>query len=233
MRAENFLNLLYPRCCPLCHEILREQKRLLCPECEKKIRPVSGARCMKCGRQVDKEAEYCRDCGKRKRNFTQGKGIFPYDDMWKLSIEKYKYYGCREYGKFYAEAMLLFGEKNIIRWKPDRLIPVPLHRKKERRRGFNQSAYIAEQLSLLTGIPCDGEIVKKCRNTKSQKKLNAQERRNNLKNAFIIRKNVKDFTLLIIDDVYTTGSTMDEISACLMAGGAKKVYFLTLCMGNP
>ena len=105
---------------------------------------------MKCGRQVDKEAEYCRDCGKRERNFTQGKGIFPYDEMWKFSIEKYKYYGCREYGIFYAEAIFLFGKKDIIRWKPDRIIPVPLHRKKERKRGFNQSAYIAGHLSFLT-----------------------------------------------------------------------------------
>lgn len=188
---------------------------------------------MKCGRQVDKEAEYCRDCGKRERNFSQGKGIFPYDEMWKFSIEKYKYYGCREYGIFYAEAIFLFGKKDIIRWKPDRIIPVPLHRKKKRKRGFNQSAYIAGHLSFLTGIPCDEKMIEKCRNTKSQKKLNAQERRRNLKDAFVLRKNVKGLTLLVIDDVYTTGSTMDEISACLMAGGAKNVYFLTLCTGNP
>ena len=76
-------------------------------------------------------------------------------------------------------------------------------------------------------------MIEKCRNTKSQKKLNAQERRRNLKDAFVLRKNVKGLTLLVIDDVYTTGSTMDEISACLMAGGAKNVYFLTLCTGNP
>ena len=135
---------------------------------------------MKCGRQVDKEAEYCRDCGKRERNFTQGKGIFPYDEMWKFSIEKYKYYGCREYGIFYAEAIFLFGKKDIIRWKPDRIIPVPLHRKKDRKRGFNQSAYISGHLSFLTGIPSDEKMIEKCRNTKSQKKLNAQERRRNL-----------------------------------------------------
>lgn len=187
---------------------------------------------MKCGRPVDKAAEYCKECGKRERRFTQGKGIFLYDDMWKLSIEKYKYYGCREYGMFYAKAMFLFGKRDIMRWKPDILVPVPLHRKKEKKRGFNQAAYIAEKLSVLTGIPCDREIVKKCRNTKSQKKLSAQERRNNLKNAFLLQKNVSGLTLLIIDDVYTTGSTMDEIASCLMKGGAENVYFLTLCMGN-
>lgn len=187
---------------------------------------------MKCGKPVDKEEEYCKDCGKRERSFTQGKGIFLYDAGWRLSLEKYKYYGCREYGDFYAKAMFQFGKKDILRWKPDKLIPVPLHRKKERQRGFNQSAYIAGGISRLTEISCDEDIIRKCRNTKSQKKLNAMERRSNLKNAFVLQKDVQGLRLLVIDDVYTTGSTMDAAAACLMAGGAEKVYFLTLCTGK-
>lgn len=186
---------------------------------------------MKCGRPVDKAEEYCKECGKRHVRFTQGKSIFLYNEKWKLSLERYKYYGCREYGDFYAKAMFAFARTSIEVWKPHRIIPVPLHKKKQKIRGFNQAAYLAERLSRLSGIPYDENIVYKRYMTKSQKKLNARERRENLKGAFGLLKDVKGMTVLVIDDVYTTGSTIDAITECLLEGGAEKVYFLTLCMG--
>ena len=111
LRAENFLNLLYPRCCPLCHEILREQKRLLCPECEKKIRPVSGARCMKCGRQVDKEAEYCRDCGKRKRNLHREKEFFPMMICGSFRLRNISITVAENMGNFMQKRCFFWGRK--------------------------------------------------------------------------------------------------------------------------
>ena len=147
---------------------------------------------------------------------------------------KYKYFGRREYGRFYAKAMCLYAGKELERWKPDIIVPVPLHWKKQRMRGFNQAAFLAEEISKLTGIPADAALVKKTKKTRSQKKLDAAQRRKNLKEAFQVSKEVKGKKILVVDDVYTTGSTMDAMASCLLEKGACKVWFLTLCIGrNP
>lgn len=216
----------------MCHQILKDQNALICPECEENLQPVSGNLCFKCGKPVEKDREYCRDCGKTRRNFDQGRGIFLYDEKMKASLMKYKYFGCREYGDFYARAMCIFGKKEILRWKPDLIMPVPLHWKKKRMRGFNQSAYLAAGISRYTGIPADDTLVMKTHRTKSQKKLNARERQRNLREAFKMTERVDGMRILVIDDVYTTGSTMDAMAHCLKEAGAEKVYFLTLCIGK-
>ena len=228
----NFPDILYPRCCPLCHRVLKDPSRLVCPQCAREIRPVSGPRCFKCGKPVREEEELCPDCRKVPRAFEQGRGIFLYDDRMKDSLMKYKYFGRREYGRFYAKAMCLYAGKELERWKPDIIVPVPLHWKKQRMRGFNQAAFLAEQISKQTGIPADCTLVKKTKKTKSQKKLDAAQRRNNLKEAFQVREEVNGKKILVVDDVYTTGSTMDAMASCLRVKGADKVWFLTLCIGR-
>ena len=224
--------MLYPKKCPLCHQILKEKDRLICPECSGKVRPISGPRCMKCGRPVKMEEEYCEDCRKGAHHFTEGRSIFWYGEVWRQSLVRFKYYGCREYGDFYAKAMSVFGKKYLERWKPDLIVPVPLHPRKKRMRGFNQAAYLAERLSVLTGIPWNGHLVKKIRSTRAQKKLNAIQRRQNLKNAYQVTERIPGFSVLVVDDVYTTGSTADAMAMCLLEAGAEKVYFLTICAGR-
>lgn len=227
----SILNMIYPRCCPLCHKVLKDQSRLICPECEATVKPISGPCCFKCGRPVGRDEEYCRECATHPRSFTQGRGIFLYNDKMKASLIKYKYYGCREYGDFYAKAMCVFARHELTRWNPQLIIPVPLHRKKQRMRGFNQAAYLAQRISGYTGIPVDLNLIIKTKNTKSQKKLNAAERRRNLKEAFQVQGQVRCKRILVIDDVYTTGSTVDAMAECLLEAGAEKVYFLTVCIG--
>ncbi|MDD7218770.1 MAG: ComF family protein [Clostridia bacterium] len=227
----NVLNILYPRCCPICHRILKDQNRMICPECEKRIHPVGQPRCYKCGKPVQK-GEYCPDCQHHPHLFEQGRGIFVYNDLMRRSLIRYKYYGCREYGDFYARSMYIFAKKEIEIWKPDLIVPVPLHRSKLRMRGFNQAADLAVKLSQYTGIPADTSLVEKIRKTKSQKKLSAYERRKNLEEAFRVKRSLPGFTILVIDDVYTTGSTIDAMAACLRKKGADKIFFLTVCIGR-
>lgn len=228
---ENILNMIYPRHCPICHEILRDQKKLACPDCFRKLHPLMGARCKKCGKPVEKEAEYCLDCGKYKRYFEEGRGAFLYDSMWKNSLMRYKYFGCREYADFYAYVLYKVAERDIRRWKPDLILAVPMHPTKERIRGFNQSRLLAEGISRYSGILADFTIVKKTQKTKSQKKLRAEERRRNLKDAFLVTASLDGKRILVIDDVFTTGSTMDAMAVKLKKHGAEKVFFLTICMG--
>jgi ComF family protein len=205
---------------------------MVCPECEGKIRPIRGARCFKCGKPVKEEQEYCQECAVRPRMYDQGRGIFLYDSIMKRSLIRYKYYGSREYGDFYARAMYVYARKEIAGWNPDLIVPVPLYWRKRRMRGFNQAAYLAQRLGEYTGIPVDETVVKKIRRTRSQKKLSGAERRNNLKGAFLVTKKVQGLKVLVIDDVYTTGSTMDAMAACLKEGEAKAVCFLTVCTGE-
>lgn len=186
---------------------------------------------MKCGRPVKVEEEYCEDCKKGVHHFTEGRSIFLYGEIWRQSLVRFKYYGCREYGDFYAKAMYVFGKKYLERWKPELLVPVPLHSRKKRMRGFNQAAYLSEQLSRFTGIPWDDQLVQKIRSTRSQKKLNATQRRQNLKDAYLVKRKLPGFSVLVVDDVYTTGSTMDAMAMCLLEAGARDVYFLTVCAG--
>ena len=229
---KNFLNLLYPRRCPLCHRILRSSHELLCPDCAREIKPISGPRCYKCGKPVKTEEEYCRDCSHHPGAFDQGRGIFHYDDRMKYSIMKYKYFGCREYSRFYGKAMYLYGRDMLALWKPQVIVPVPLHWRKQRMRGFNQAELLAEELSGYTGIPVDSKLLEKGKATRSQKKLDATERKKNLREAFRVVGNPSGKRILLIDDVYTTGSTMDVLSRALLEKGASHVFFLTLCIGN-
>lgn len=187
---------------------------------------------MKCGKPVAPESEYCKECASRKRHFAQGRSIFLYDEKMKNSLIKFKYFGCREYGDFYGRVLVAYSREELKRWAPDLIVPVPLHRRKQRMRGFNQSAYLAAHVSRLTGIPSDDTLVCKIYSTKSQKKLTAVQRRKNLQEAFHVTRRVDGLRILVIDDVYTTGSTVDAMAACLTDMGAEKVYFLTVCGGQ-
>ena len=230
--AERLLHLLYPPRCPLCHRILGNPDRLICEDCAGHLKPVSGARCLKCGNPVGGEEEYCIECRNRKRGFTAGKGIFPYDEKMKASVLKYKYQGCREFGWFYAFAMYRYAGRELALWKPDILVPIPMHPRKQRVRGFNQAEDLAEKLSDFSGIPAAEGILRKTKRTKSQKKLDARSRRQNLKGAFQACRRLDGLKILLIDDVYTTGSTVEAAAECLLQQGAEQVFFLTLCQGS-
>ena len=116
--------------------------------------------------------------------------------------------------------------------RPDALIPIPLHRKRLVKRGYNQAELLAEAVGRKLGVPVYGKLVKRVKNTAPLKRQNPQERQNNLKKAFIIMQNdVKLDTIILIDDIYTTGSTVDEVTDVLKRHGVKKVYVITLACG--
>lgn len=230
--TEHCLNALYPRCCPLCHKVLKDGERLLCPSCEALQKPVTGPRCMRCSKPIEEEEEYCRECTGIARNFVRGKGIYLYDDRMRSSIVKYKDQGRRQYGEFFARAMCVYGKKEMEAWKPDLIVPVPMHWRKQRIRGFNQAEDLACRIGAFYHLPAASGLVVKVRATRSQKKLNASQRKKNLKQAFVCTEPLYGKRILVVDDVYTTGATMDAMAACLKEQGASAVYFLTLCIGK-
>lgn len=107
----------------------------------------------------------------------------------------------------------------------DLIVPVPMHPRKQRERGFNQAADLAEKAGGILKIPMSDQVVKKTKATRSQKKLNAAERKQNLRMAFQATERLDGLRILVIDDVYTTGSTIEAMAHVLKAAGADKVFF--------
>ena len=110
-------------------------------------------------------------------------------------------------------------------------MPIPLHPRRLEKRGYNQAGVLAEALGKKLGIPEDEKNLKRRKNTKPQKELNHRERQKNMKNAFIVRKKLKEENILLVDDIYTTGSTIEEAAKELKKAGAQNIFFLTIAIG--
>ncbi len=226
------LQLLFPLRCPVCDDIVTPSGEKICLDCMKKLRYVTPPRCMKCGKKLfEEEQEYCHDCSVRKHLFVCGRALYEYGSV-AASVYRFKYGNRREYADFYGEEIGRYLGQFISQVQPDALIPIPLHRARKRKRGYNQALLLANAISRYTGVPVCDKILVRIKNTVPQKQLNPIERQNNLKKAFHIEKNdVKLKTVILIDDIYTTGSTMDEAASVLLEAGVEKVYFITLACG--
>ena len=189
---------------------------------------------MKCGKQLEtEEQEYCHDCATREHVFDRGVAAFAYSDSMKKSMYAFKYNNRREYAQFYADAI---AEKygDIIKiWGPQVIVPVPLHKARLRKRGYNQAEILAKALSRRLGIPVDAGCLLRIKNTTPQKKLNDRQRCNNINNAFQMTKySVEYKKILLIDDIYTTGATINECAMVMKKSGVEKVFFATVCIGR-
>lgn len=227
-------NLIYPRRCPICDGLTGSHKILVCETCRQRLVYVREPACKKCGKPLEKEeAEYCADCSRRKHTYTRGKAVFPYDRLMRASIARFKYRGRREYADFYAEELVKRCGELLHSWQPDALVPVPLHKSRMRKRGFNQAELTARKVGKALGIPVEKRLLLRTKKTSPQKELNDVQRRANLKNAFQVSQNdVRLKRVVLVDDIYTTGSTIDAAAAVLLEHGVERVYFLTICIGR-
>lgn len=225
------LRVVYPVHCPVCDEIVDELGEKVCAECLRKIKLLTPPWCMRCGRKVEDGEEYCRDCRGSRHVFDRGRALYEYADA-AASIYRFKYAGRREYADFFGEEIAEYLGDFIRQIQPDGIVPIPLHRRRYAKRGYNQAELLASETGRRLGIPVYPKMLVRVRNTVPQKKLNPQERQNNLKKAFNIGRNdVKLKVILVFDDIYTTGSTIDEAARALREAGAEKIYFITLACG--
>jgi len=181
---------------------------------------------------LEEEKEYCRDCSGQTHLYCRGRALYDYASV-AGAIYRFKYKGKREYAEVFGEELAFFLGDFIRRIQPDALLPVPMHPMKERKRGYNQAQVLAEALGRHINVPVETELVRRIRKTKALKSLNSKERLNNLKNAFILSQNsVKLKTIIIVDDIYTTGSTIDAMSQVLLDAGVQQIYFIALAIGE-
>lgn len=233
---ESLLEIIYPEknICQVCGKYdKRIGENYICYDCFKKLKKISPPHCIKCGIGIDLNSKYnlCNDCIRISRYFEQIKSPFYYDGLIKELIHDYKYCNKPFYYKLFAKLLTDYMMQNgYINF--DYIISVPLHKIKQRKRGFNQTELIAISISKNLSIPYL-KALKRAKNTVKQSNLSAIQRKDNLKNVFdIYNKNINNIInnkrILIIDDIFTTGATFNECSKVLLRSGAAAIYGLTI-----
>lgn len=189
--------------------------------------------CMRCGKALtDPAQELCRDCRHVRHSFVRGVAVCSYRNVSSV-LYRFKYGERSEYAAFLGGMMA----SRVMR-EPDfascsLIVPVPLSRGRMISRGYNQSELLGREISKKTGIPISCDTLIRTKRTLAMKEMDHAQRRENLKKAFIVQENdVKCKIIMLIDDIYTTGATMDACSEALLAAGAAAVYFVVFAIGE-
>lgn len=208
-------------------------KGKICGTCYKKLKFITEPSCKKCGKQLeDWDEEYCSDCRLKTHYYKKGIGLLENTGVGKTSVYAIKYKNKREYVDFYTDEIVKRYREEIEYWNADLMIPVPLHRKKKLKRGYNQAEIIAKSLGKKLNIPVKCKL-KRIKNTAPLKALKREERKNSLTDAFLADDSwVRGKRIILIDDIYTTGSTIDACSQELKEKGAKETFFVALAVGD-
>jgi len=228
-----FDTLLFPPHCPFCEKVLDKREGSVCKECIQRLPFVVSPICEKCGKPLQINEGLCEDCSQRTHFFEQGKGVFRYEGEVAESILRFKYHYQKRYAGIYSEWMVRCLGKWIKQKEIDLIIPVPIHQSRLRKRGYNQAAIVAELIAKDLNIEYSSNSVVRRKKTLPQKKLSVFERMENMQNAFYVdEKIIRNKRVLIIDDIYTTGATIDVISLGLKNAGASECYFAVVSLGG-
>ena len=231
---EAILNILYPRRCPVCGGIVKPTGKLICPACFRELSFVKSPTCKKCGKEIEDETmEFCEDCMNHRHVYEYGAALLNYNDAAKNSMVQIKYHNKREYLDFYGAVLAVRHERTIRKMNVDVIIPVPIHPSRRRKRGFNQAEVLAKIMGERLGIPVRTDLLKRTKKTLPQKELSAGERLKNLSGAFQAEEVPKEIRrVLLVDDIYTTGSTIEACTRALKASGVQTIYFVVICMAG-
>ena len=231
--TEAFVNLFFPLYCIICGETLEPGNRVfLCSGCLTKVKRIQKPVCEKCGRP---DCSYlCAECRKREQYYTIARAAGVYDGVLRDCIHKFKYRGELYLAKTLTNFMVHALEEFPELTQCDLIVPVPLHRVRERERGFNQAYLLARGIRNVLKTHISSKNLRRLEQSSPQTDLPRSTRLTNVKGIFGVRDS-SEFSgkeLLLIDDVYTTGSTVNECSRTLIGVGAKKVSVLTAARGE-
>ena len=208
---EQILNLIYPQVCGICG---KGKNTYLCKKCENKLKAIA----------IFGQDEYLD------KYFENHYYIFKYDNLIRNLIIDYKFnekpYLYRSFLEFFNKYQKKYVQFEIY----DIIIPVPISKKRNKERGYNQSLLIAREMAKNENVKLRNKVISKVKNNNTQSKLNKEERAENVKNVYKITNNkeIIDKNILLIDDIFTTGATLNECSKMLKQAGTKKVDVLTI-----
>ncbi len=211
-------------------EIFEDQK--FCEECYQDLPFNDGPICAHCGRKVVACENYCSTCKEHLISIDKGRSVFSYEEPISSMIKRLKYDNHRYLVEYFSERLSLTYLKNYM--SADYITFVPMTKKAERKRGYNQSELLAKGLSERVNLPLFTGI-EKVKETRRQATLGKKERLSNLDKAFSVKgkASVKDKKLVIVDDVTTTGATAEVVAKCLKKAGAEKVFLITVASLPP
>lgn len=226
--------IFFPSSCQLCYALLDfPRERVVCRSCLKRITPHRSSYCLCCGRFFvgHGDPHLCQHCLKGSPPFSFHRSCGQYRGKLKDIILLYKYHSFRVLGQDLANLIQRsLGREERLWWEVEAIIPVPLHPKKKRQRGFNQAQVIAKCLSRLRGVELVERRLIKIRNVPPQTSLELKDRQKNVLGTFRVvkRETIKGKVVLLVDDVYTTGATIRECSAALREAGVKEIRAITV-----
>ena len=209
------LDLFFPPICWICDQILSDERKVVCADCFARLEKFTK------NTEEFTGAEFL---------FDNLYILFEFDDCMRTLVHLIKYQDCRSLAQYFAHEGFNHIKSNGSK-QYSRIIPVPLHPQRLRERGYNQSGEIARHLSTLVSIKDNNNPLSRIRHTQTQTKLSKHKRIKNISGAFICNHNVTNEHILLIDDVITTGSTVNECCRALLAAGARSVDVLALA--NP
>lgn len=226
------LSVLFPRRCPVCEEIVSPRGALICPDCERQLHFLTEPTCQICGREIlADDEELCESCKRHRFLFKRSIALVGYDDVAARSISRIKYTGAREFLDYYGREAVRRRGDELRRMQIDAIVPVPVHPSRKRKRGYNQATVLAEVMGAVLGVPVYEAALYRRKKTAASKELNAVERLKNLMSAFYAGPIPQDLRrVLLVDDIFTTGATMESCTRTLLAAGVEEVYCFALAI---
>lgn len=235
---DHFLDMLFPQetCCicrkpgkycsrqPWCEECLGRMIELQC----------SGATCEKCGKYLQPGSGLCADCRQNPPEFEIARAVGPYEEQYRIATKVLKFMG-KKYLAPQMGAMMASKIRSEPKFgKLDLIVPVPISANSMQVRGFNQTELLAKQIGKELGIKVEYGAIVRVKDTPNQTELSREEREKNLLSAFAVKPDIDlaGKSVLLVDDVYTTGSTGRECTRMLLAAGAKRVCIITWATGR-
>ncbi|NLZ64327.1 MAG: ComF family protein [Lentisphaerae bacterium] len=220
---------LAPPICPFCR-LNQAGPGGLCPDCLETMPQLPEKRCRLCGGAAETILSVCRDCVQSGgRPWNLGVTALPYRDSVRAAVQRYKYGGQTYLARFFAAQMAVAWHRSSWPVKPQIIVPIPLHWTRLLQRHYNQSELLAQGLAALLRLPCSNAL-QRVRRTPRQAGSSKEARKENLRQAFALARPalVQGRSVLLVDDVFTTGSTLGEASRQLLAAGAAEVSVITI-----
>ncbi|RJR34803.1 MAG: ComF family protein [Desulfobacteraceae bacterium] len=226
-----FIDLLFPPRCVLCRTFNTSES--LCDACFSSFQKLVSPVCPICGGPFPdgiQENHVCEECLKKRPYFDSAAALYLYDGRIMDAIHQFKYGGKSHLARVLGPLLAAFGRERLSDPGGILVMPVPLHPRRLRERGYNQSLLLARHVSSVLRASLDFMSLRRTRDTQVQTGLKKDERRRNVRRAFEVtdRNAVKGKTILLVDDVATTGSTLNECSRVLRKAGCNEIHCLVL-----